>query len=105
MVQESVVYFLYVTEFPSFLAVNSCGAATNGSQYNGRMSANDIGKGYVNVYRPVCHFTCLATNGRMKIKTSYLLSPDVYFEGKQDGTEFVFVLKCIVLFYQFQTAQ
>jgi hypothetical protein len=31
MVQESVVYLLYVTEFQSFLAVNSCGAATNGS--------------------------------------------------------------------------
>jgi len=41
----------------------------------------------------------------MKIKTFYLLSPNDYFEGKQDGTEFVFVRKCIVLFYQFQTAQ
>jgi len=36
----------------------------------------------------------------MKLKTFYLLSPNDYFEDKQDGTEFVFVRECIVLFYQ-----
>jgi hypothetical protein len=41
----------------------------------------------------------------MKIKTFDLLSPNDYFEDKQGGTEFVFVRECIVLFYQFQTAQ